>query len=105
MNAFNEDLKFAGQAIWQVLLASVILGAGLPAIFALGIRSLAWGTGGSSTDGGTGRGNLLGRIVAVVLFVVVAYAIVSGLLFIIASGQGKEISFSHVVPWIVEKDS
>jgi hypothetical protein len=108
MSAFNADVRLAGEALWKVLAASVILGAGLPAVFALGIRSLAWGTGGEArTDGASGPASAgpAGRIVAVILFLVVAYAIVAGLVFIIASGQGKDISFGHVIPTIVEKKS
>jgi len=103
MSAFNDDVRLAGEAIWKVLLVSAVLGAGLPAVFALGIRSLAWGTGGEARAGSTspGRsGSPVGKVLAVFLFVVVAYAIVAGLIYIIASGQGKDISFSHVVPTI-----
>jgi hypothetical protein len=38
--------------------------------------------------------------VAGVLLLVVAYGVASGLLFIVASGQGKDISFAHVIPVI-----
>ena len=112
--AFGDDVRLAGEAIWKVLLASIVLGAGLPAIFALGIRSLAWGTGGAArpADGSgtariaaTGSGNPVGKAVAAVLFLVVAYGIVAGLVFVIASGQGKDISFTHVIPTITAKAS
>ena len=43
-----HNLGFALEGAWKVLLASVILGAGLPALFALGIRSLAYGAGGDA---------------------------------------------------------
>jgi hypothetical protein len=91
--AFGQDVHLALAAIWKVLLASVILGAGLPAIFALSIRSLAGGR------------LVVGRLVAGVLLLVVAYGVVSGLLFIIANGHGKDISFSHVIPEITAKKS
>jgi len=87
-DAFGHDVRLALGAIWKVLLVSVILGAGMPALFALSIRSLA-----------SGR-LVIGRVAAGVLLLIVVYAVVSGLLFIIASGQGKDISFSHVVPQI-----
>lgn len=103
-SAFSEDVKFTFEAIWKVLLASVVLGAGLTAVFALGIRSLAWGAGGEAEVSGA-QGNAAGRVVAGILFLVVLYGVVAGLLFIIASGQGKELTFSHIVPWIQEKDS
>ena len=99
MSPFVEDLKFTGDAIWRVLLVSVVLGAGLPAVFALGIRSLAWGDGGAAETSGA-KGNPLGKVLAVILFIIVAYCIVAGILFIIASGQGKDLTFSHVIPWI-----
>ena len=99
MNAFGDDLRFAAEAIWKVLLASVLLGAGLPAVFALGIRSLAWGSGGKA-ETSRAPGNPVGKILAVVLFLLVAYGIVAGLLFVVASGQGKTLDFSHVIPTI-----
>jgi hypothetical protein len=46
MSAVGYDLRFAIETIWKVALASLILGAGLPVLFATGIRSLAWGAAG-----------------------------------------------------------
>jgi hypothetical protein len=90
-NAFTQDVQLALDAIWKVLLVSVLLGAGLPAVFALAIRSLA------------GDRLILGRVVAGTLLLLVAYGVVCGLLFIVASGQGKDISFAHVIPTISAK--
>ena len=39
----SHIVGFALEGAWKVLLASLILGAGLPTLFALGIRSLAYG--------------------------------------------------------------
>jgi len=102
MSAFNEDMRLAGEAIWKVLLWSVILGAGLPALFALGVRSLAWGTGGDAEVSHAG-GNATGKVIAGVLFLVVLYCVAAGIVFIIATGQGNDISFAHVIPTIKEK--
>lgn len=90
-DAFGHDVHLAVAAIWKVLLVSVLLGAGLPAVFALAIRSLAGGR------------LVVGRVVAGVLLLVVAYGVVSGLLVIVASGQGKDISFAHVIPTLSAK--
>lgn len=87
-NAFVHDVHLALDAIWKVLLASLVLGAGLPALFALAIRSL-----------NSGR-LVIGRAAAGVLLLVVAYGVAAGLLFIVASGQGKDVSFGHVIPKI-----
>lgn len=107
--AFGDDVRLAGEALWKVLVASLVLGAGLPAVFALGIRSLAWGAGGEAVGDGTGTatssGNPVGKVLAVILFLVVAYGIVAGLVFVVASGQGKDISFGHIIPTITAKKS
>ena len=53
-----HNLGFALDGAWKVLLAGLVLGAGLPVLFALGIRSLAYGAGGDAEvhePGVTGR--------------------------------------------------
>ena len=48
----GEIFLKAFEALWQVLVAGIILGAGLPAVFALGIKAL--GTGRTlAADGAT----------------------------------------------------
>ncbi len=92
-----SNLGFALDGAWKVLAAGLILGAGLPALFALGIRSLAH-------DGGDSvRPSPTGKIVAYALFAVVVLGVLLGLTFIVASGFGKTISFEHVLPVIVDK--
>ena len=106
MSAAGEDIKFAADAIWKILIASVTLGAGLPILFATGIRSLAWGTAGAEVSDATQprRSNPLGIALAVIAFVVVAYVIYAGLIYVIATGQGStyDIGFRHLIP-VVEK--
>jgi hypothetical protein len=101
VTAFWDDVQLAGEAIWKVLLASLVLGAGLPAIFALGIRSLAWGAGGDA-EVDHEPGHPAGKVIAAILFLVVAYGVISGLLFIIATGQGKTLDFSTIIPTFSE---
>jgi hypothetical protein len=102
--AFGQDLQFAGKAIWQVLLASVVLGAGLPVVFALGVRSLAWGTGHDAGDGAAARpGNPLGKVLAVVLFAIVLYVLAIGIYYIVVGGHGKELQFNGIWPSQVAK--
>jgi hypothetical protein len=92
----TENLGFALEGAWKVLLASLILGAGLPAVFALGVRSLAWGGGGSSP-------RPAGTVLGWVLFAVVLLGVLLGITFIVASGFGKALSFEHIYPTIVDK--
>lgn len=67
-------------SLWQVLLIGLVLGAGLPAIFAFGIRSLSSGT--VNTDGSVGTRTTAGIVGGIVCFGVVVVAVVAGLLFI-----------------------
>ena len=60
---------------WRILAAGLILGAGLPILFALGVKSIAWANG-DLPDAGP---NPMGRVVAVLLFAVVLLAIALGL--------------------------
>ncbi len=92
-----NNLGFALDGGWRVLLAGLLLGAGLPILFALGIRSLAW----SATGGGPARP--LGRATGYALFAVVLLGVGLGITFIVATGFGKALSFDHIYPTIVAK--
>jgi hypothetical protein len=102
-----HNVGFALEAAWKVLLASVLLGAGLPLLFALGIRSLAYGAGGEAEvheSGVTGPSpRRAGTVVGWLLFAVVLAGVLLGITFIVAGGFGKALSFEHVYPTIVDK--
>lgn len=91
-----HNLGFALDGAWRVLLAGLLLGAGLPILFTLGIRSLAW-----SAAGGPAR--QVGRAAGYALFGVVVLGVLLGIAFIVASGFGMRLSFAHVYPTIVPK--
>ena len=102
-----HNLGFAVDGAWRVLLASLLLGAGLPVLFALGIRSLAWGAGGDAEvheSGVTGPNpHRLGTVLGYALFTVVVLGVLLGITFIVATGFGKALSFTHIYPTIVPK--
>ncbi|BEL02252.1 hypothetical protein Q0Z83_004430 [Actinoplanes sichuanensis] len=100
-----HNLGFALDGAWQVLLAGLALGAGLPILFALGIRSLAWGAGSVTTGVTTVEGprRPIGTVIGYALFAVVVVGVLLGLTFIVASGFGYKLDFSHVYPTIIEK--
>jgi hypothetical protein len=102
-----HNLGFAVDGAWRVLLAGLVLGAGLPVLFALGIRSLAWSAGGEAEvheSGVTGpQPRPLGKAIAYALFAVVILGILLGITFIVATGFGKALSFDHIYPTIVPK--
>jgi hypothetical protein len=101
-----HELTLALAGGWRVLLAGLALGAGLPALFALGVRSTAWGAGGDAEvhpDGTAApAAHPLGRIVAIVCFLVVVLAVALGITFIVATGMGRTLSFTHLYPTIVK---
>ncbi|MEU4219985.1 hypothetical protein [Actinoplanes sp. NPDC026623] len=98
-----HNLGFALEGAWKVLLASILLGAGLPILFALGIRSLAYGAGGDAGSAATGPTRPLGTVLGYLLFAVVVLGVVLGIAFIVAGGFGKTLSFQHFYPSIVDK--
>jgi hypothetical protein len=83
-------------ALWQVVLVGLICGAGLPALFAVGLRALNAGNRGTLrvADGGTQTagaaadrvygGNPVGLAVAVACFAVILAAIGYGIYLIVA---------------------
>ncbi|AYF73568.1 hypothetical protein D7D52_06540 [Nocardia yunnanensis] len=63
--------------LWRVMLAALIFGAGLPTVFALGIR---WR--GQVDDGATGGARTGALVASSLCFAVVMIAVVTGVLFI-----------------------
>lgn len=76
-----------------VLVVGVVLGAGLPTLYALGIRCLAWGAGAgeNNTAANPGPKHRVGRIIAYLIFTVVGLAVILGIAVIVASGFGIKI--------------
>ena len=97
-----NNLPLALEGAWKVLAIGLVLGAGLPVIFGLGIRSLAYAAGGEAEESHA-EGHPIGRVLAVICFAIVAIGIILGITYIVASGQGNTISFEHVWPQIVPK--
>lgn len=98
-----DNLHFALDGAWRVLLASVVFGAGLPLVFALGIRSLAWGAGGDA-EVVRAEPHPLGRVLAALCLVVVLAGVSIGVTIIAATGFGKVVSFEHGYPTVVDKE-
>lgn len=91
-----QNLGFAANAAWQVLLISLILGAGLPTLFALGIRSLSWGT--AHGTAGDHQTHPLGKVIAYILFGLVVLFVLLGVLIIVLSGFGMKLGFDNGIP-------
>jgi hypothetical protein len=84
----GEILLKAFESLWQVLVAGIILGAGLPALFALGIKAIGSGRtlaadGATYTTPPTGAG----RAGSTVLFGICAAAVLFGIVVIVFGSQ------------------
>jgi hypothetical protein len=97
-----NNLALAADGAWKVLLASLILGAGLPVIFALGVRARAHAAGGAA-DGQPTQRHPVGNVLFALCILVVLLGVALGITIIVASGFGKAVSFGHIYPTIVSK--
>ncbi|MBB1513015.1 hypothetical protein H5398_07905 [Tessaracoccus sp. MC1679] len=87
---------------WNVLWVGLLLGAGLPAIFALGIRALSYGVGGDA-DATDHVPHPAARVVAYLCFAVVLVAVTAGIGVIVAHGLGMRLVMDGLLPSFVAK--
>ena len=97
-----QTLTLVLESVWKILVVALVLGAGLPALFAVGVRGLAISNGHGS-EGGTAKPNPLGNVLAGVCFLIVIAAIAVGLMVMVAPGFGMKVSFDHIYPVLVSK--
>lgn len=69
-------------AVMQIIVAGLIVGAGLPALFSLGVRLNAEGVGVVAHDGGTAQKNPAVLALSWVIFALVLAAVIVGVLFV-----------------------
>ena len=74
------------QALWQIVVFGLLAGAGLPAVFALGLRALSIGSKAGTTEESDTivGGNPVGMIVGGLCFLIVLAGIAGGIYFIVA---------------------
>jgi hypothetical protein len=70
------------EAILKVLVVGLILGAGLPAVFATGMVAYSNGAGSQQPDGTVTSGNPMLKYLGIVLFALVGLVILVALLWI-----------------------
>ncbi len=90
-------LTLLASAAWKVLAVSLVVGAGLPALFALGVRAMAYGVGGDA-EVDHASPHPAGKVLGIAIFAVVLAAIGTGIAIVVASGLGMTVSFEHVFP-------
>jgi len=91
-----NNLAIALDGAWRVLLAGLLLGAGVPALYALAVNGMAMAAGGDAAEGQPPRaaGKLLAGGVLLLILVLVAY----GLAWLIFTSLGYKVGFSGVLP-------
>ena len=87
------------QDAWVVLIAAMVLGAGLPILFAFGVKSIAWANG----DLPGTPANRIGRVLAAALFSIIVFAVLVGLGYIVAHGLGYTMTFNGLIPTFTHK--
>ena len=101
MNTF----KLLMEGAFSVLVAGLVFGAGLPVIYALALRVLTIGaTSYAGPDGDIhSTPRISSRLFAGLLIAVVVAGIGVGLMIIVATGFGKEVTFDTIYPTITDK--
>jgi hypothetical protein len=70
------------ESILKVLVVGLLLGAGLPAVFAFGMVCYSNGAGGQNSDGTTQAPNPALKYFGILLFVLVAWVILTAVVWI-----------------------
>ncbi|MFL6170469.1 MAG: hypothetical protein ACJ711_12415 [Ornithinibacter sp.] len=101
MNTLKLLLEGAG----EVLVAGLVFGAGLPVVYALALRVLTIGaTSYAGPDGDIhSTPRMSSRLFSGVLVAVVVAGVLLGLMIIVATGFGKEVTFDTIYPTITDK--
>lgn len=84
-------------AAWRILAIGIVLGAGLPALFAFGIRAMAWGTGGEAElhdEGVLPPAHPVGRVIGWAIFTLVVLVVLIAISYIVAHGLGYNVVFN-----------
>ena len=95
-------IPLALEGAWKVLAAGLVLGAGLPVIYALAVRGLAVAQGAGAVLGEV-KAKPYGKLVWWACLLLILLAVSYGISFIVATGLGKVVTFDHVIPWFVDK--
>lgn len=84
------------ESIFKVLVVGLILGAGLPAVFAMGLVAFSNGAGGTHEDGTVQAPNPALKFLGRLLFAFVAAVIVIAILWITKSTIAYHFGFNPV---------
>lgn len=84
------------EAILKVLAVGLVLGAGLPAVFAVGLVAYSRGAGGAEADGTVDAPNPALKMLGLILFAFVAVVIMIAILYITKGTIKHHFGFNPV---------
>ncbi len=84
------------EAILKVLAVGLVLGAGLPAVFAIGLVAYSRGAGGAEADGTVDAPNPALKMLGLLLFAFVAVVIMIAILYITKGTIKHHFGFNPV---------
>ena len=88
-----DNIVLAVDGAWKVFAIGLVIGAGLPVLFALGVRTYAYSVeGGTDTASSSVRVRHLNRVLSILCFVLVVLGVLGGIGAIVASGFDIEIT-------------
>ena len=91
-----NNLIIAMDGAWKVLVAGLLLGAGIPTLFALAVNGLATAEGGEAAAGAAPRP--VSKLVALVFFIIILTLVVYGLAWLIFTSLGFKVGFNGPFP-------
>lgn len=87
-----DNLVLAVDGAWKVLIIGLVIGAGLPVLFAMGVRTYAHSVEGGTDAHVTPRGRQTNRALSLLCFTLVVLGVLAGIGAIVASGFDVELS-------------
>ena len=101
MNTLNLVLQGAS----KVFVAGLVFGAGLPFVYAVALRVMTIGATTYADPSGEihSTPRMSSRLFAGLLIAVVVAGVIIGLMIIVATGFGKEVTFDTIYPTITDK--
>jgi hypothetical protein len=84
------------EAILKVLAVGLVLGAGLPAVFAVGLVAFSRGAGGAEADGTVDAPNPALKFLGLLLFVLVGVVVLIAILYITKGTIQHHFGFNPV---------
>ena len=100
-----NTVKLLLEGASEVLVAGLVFGAGLPVVYALALRVLTIGaTSYAGPDGDIhSTPRMSSRLFSGLLIAVVVAGVLLGLMIIVATGFGKEVTFDTIYPTLTDK--